>query len=176
MLKICFMNKFTKKAFFFDRDNTLIKDKGYTHLIKDLKFLPGAIKAIKLLKKNKFLVIVITNQSGVARGFFNKKDVIKFHAHINKHLKKFNCKIDDFYICYCHPNYPKKNRNCKCRKPSNLMLIKAIEEWSLNKKNIIMIGDKLSDKKSAIRSNIKFFYKSRKINLFDQVRKIIEKN
>ena len=119
------MNKFTKKAFFFDRDNTLIKDNGYTHLIKDLKFLPGVLNAIKFLKEEKYLIIVITNQSGIARGYFKKKDVITFH---------------------------------------------------LNKKNIIMIGDKLSDKLSAKKTNIKFFYKSRKINLYSQVKKILKNN
>ena len=170
------MNKFTKKAFFFDRDNTLIKDNGYTHLIKDLKFLPGVLNAIKFLKEEKYLIIVITNQSGIARGYFKKKDVITFHQNINKKLLKLGCYIDEFYICGCHPRYPKKNNDCKCRKPSNTMLVKAVKKWSLNKKNIIMIGDKLSDKLSAKKTNIKFFYKSRKINLYSQVKKILKSN
>ena len=168
------MNKFKKKAFFFDRDNTLIKDNGYTFLPKDLKFLPGVIKAIKYLCQKKYLVIVLTNQSGVARGYFKRKDVDKFHKFINFQLKLYNCKIDKFYVCSCHPLFPKRNNKCKCRKPSNKMLLKAIKDWSLIKSEITMIGDKKSDKIAAKKTGIKFFYKSKKINLYSQVKKIIK--
>ena len=162
-----------KKAFFFDRDNTLIKDKGYTYLNKDLIFLPGVIKGLNYLKKNNYLIIVITNQSGIARRYFKKNDVVKFHNFMNKKLKKYGVKIDDFFICGCHPDFPKKNNKCKCRKPSNLMLIKAIKKWSLKKRNIIMIGDKYSDKISAKKTKVKFFYKSKKNDLYSQIKKII---
>ena len=145
-----------KKAFFFDRDNTIIKDKGYTYLNKDLVFLPGVVKAFNYLKKEKYLIIIITNQSGIARGYFRLDDVKKFHKFMNKKLKKFNAQIDDFFVCGCHPDFPKRNNKCKCRKPSNLMLIKAIKKWSLKKKNILMMGDKLSDKKSSKKKYIKF--------------------
>ncbi|MDC1177335.1 HAD-IIIA family hydrolase [Candidatus Pelagibacter sp.] len=168
------MNKSYKKAFFFDRDNTLIIDKGYTHLKKDLKFLPGVISAIRFLKKKQYLIIVLTNQSGIARGYFKMKDVKIFHKFINHKLKKKNCKIDDFFVCGCHPKYPKKNNDCKCRKPSNFMLTKAIKKWSLKKDNIIMIGDKLSDKLSAEKSKINFFYKSKKMNLYSQIKSILK--
>jgi len=165
-----------KKAFFFDRDNTLIKDKGYTYLNKDLIFLPGVIKGLNYLKKNNYLIVVITNQSGIARHYFKKTDVVKFHNFMNKKLKKYGVKIDDFFICGCHPDFPKKNNKCKCRKPSNLMLIKAIKKWSLKKKNILMMGDKLTDKKSAKKTNIKFYYKNKKENFFIQIKKIINKS
>ena len=165
----------TDKAFFFDRDNTLIKDKGYTYMSKDLVFLPGVIKGLSFLKKNKFIIIVITNQSGIARNYFKKSDVDKFHNFMNRKLKKFGAKIDDFIICGCHPKFPKKNNKCKCRKPSNLMLIKALRKWSLKKRNIVMMGDKLTDKMSAKKTNIKFYYK-KKENFFVQIKKIVEKS
>ena len=167
------MNKFKKKAFFFDRDNTLIKDNGYTYLTKDLKFLPGVIKTIQYLNKKNYLVIVLTNQSGIARGYFKKKDVNKFHKYMNAKLKLSNCKIHDFFICGCHPLFPMKNKRCTCRKPSNEMFKKAIKKWSLKKRNISMIGDKRSDKIAAKRTGIKFFYKNKKINLYKQIKKII---
>ena len=167
------MNKLKKKAFFFDRDNTLIRDNGYTYLTRDLKFLPGVIKAIQYLNKKKYLVIVLTNQSGIARGYFKKKDVDKFHKYMNTSLKLFNCKIHDFFICGCHPLFPAKNKGCTCRKPSNEMLKKAIKKWSLSKIDISMIGDKRSDKIAAKRTGIKFFYKSKKINLNKKIKKII---
>ena len=64
------------------------------------------------------------------------------------------------------PNYPIKNNSCKCRKPSKYMLIKAIKKWSLNKNNIIMIGDKMNWQNFSKKAKIKFYYKSKKINLF----------
>ena len=163
------------KAFFFDRDNTLIKDSGYTYQKKNLKFLSGAKRAIKYLNKKKILVIVITNQSGIARKYFKMKDVKNFHSHMNYELKKNEAHIDDFFVCGCHPLYPTKNNKCKCRKPQNLMLLKAIKKWSLNRSKIIMIGDKQSDKMSAKRSKIKFYYKKKNINLYDQVINILVK-
>ena len=95
------------KAFFFDRDNTLIDDKGYTHKIEQLKFLTGVIKGLQYLKDNNIRIIVITNQSGIARGYFKLSDVHNFHKYMNKKLLEKNCKIDDFFICGCHPNFSK---------------------------------------------------------------------
>ena len=104
---------YRKKAFFFDRDNTIIEDKGYTYEKKNLRFLPGVIRAFKYLKEKKFVIIVITNQSGIARGYFTKKQVNEFHKHMNKELKKRGAKIDGFFVCGCHPDIPKKNKKCK---------------------------------------------------------------
>lgn len=162
-----------RKAFFFDRDNTIIKDKGYTYLKKDLVFLPGVVKAFNYLKKEKYLIIIITNQSGIARGYFELDDVKKFHKFMNKKLKKFNAQIDDFFVCGCHPKFLKPKQKCLCRKPNNFMLLKAIKKWNLKKKDIIMIGDKKSDKSSAIKTKIKFYYKNKKISLDTQIKKIL---
>ena len=163
-----------KKAVFFDRDNTLIKDNGYTYKKKDLKFLPGVIKGLKYLAEKNYLIIVITNQSGISRNYFKLKNVKIFHNFINYKLKKFKIKIDDFFVCGCHPEFPKKNNRCKCRKPSNKMLIKAIKKWKLQKINIFMIGDKQTDKVAALKTNIKFYYKSKKVDLYKQLKKIIK--
>tara|TARA_B100000959_G_C14642893_1_gene485038 strand:- start:11 stop:517 length:507 start_codon:yes stop_codon:yes gene_type:complete len=163
-----------KKAVFFDRDNTLIKDNGYTYKKKDLKFLPGVIKGLKYLAEKNYLIIVITNQSGISRNYFKLKNVKIFHNFINYKLKKFKIKIDDFFVCGCHPEFPKKNNRCKCRKPSNKMLIKAIKKWKLQKINIFMIGDKQTDKVAALKTNIKFYYKSKKVDLYKQLKKIVK--
>tara|TARA_Y100000591_G_scaffold330761_1_gene362676 strand:+ start:3512 stop:4024 length:513 start_codon:yes stop_codon:yes gene_type:complete len=165
-----------KKAFFFDRDNTIIQDNGYTFKKKNLKFLPGVIKAFKYLKKKNFYIMVITNQSGIARGYFNKRQVDEFHRYMNKVLGKKGSNIDDFFVCGCHPDIPKKNNNCKCRKPSEFMLLKALKKKSLNKENVIMIGDKLTDKIASNRAKIKFYYKSKKKDLYNQVKKILKSN
>ena len=161
-----------KKIFIFDRDNTLVKDKGYTYKIHDLKFLPHTIKALKYLKKNNFLVTVATNQSGVARGFFKISDVKKFHKAMNKILSKNSAKIDSFFFCPHHIDGKIKRfkKKCKCRKPNPLLLLRILKKFSVKKNNCIMIGDKNTDKLAAHKLGIKFFLKSK--NLFKQVKKL----
>ena len=167
------MLKYNIKAFFFDRDHTLIYDKGYTFKKVDLKFLPGVIKAISFLKKKKKLVIVITNQSGIARGYFKLSDVKIFHKYINQKLSPYNGKIDDFFICGCHPKFSKKK--CTCRKPNPEMLNKALKKWKLKKKEVIMIGNKMTDKIASKKAGVKFFYKN-KNNLYKQIKLILKNN
>ena len=92
--------KFKKinKACFLDRDGVLNEDVGYLHKSQDFKWIDGAVEAIKLLKKNNFLVIVITNQSGISRGYFTPKDVTNLHEWMNKILKKEGIQINDFFF------------------------------------------------------------------------------
>ena len=94
--------KFKKitKACFLDRDGVINHDIGYLHRAADFRWIEGAIEAIKYLKKHNFLIIVISNQSGVERGFYKKEDVIKLHDWINKELKKNKTSIDDFFFFY----------------------------------------------------------------------------
>ena len=158
------------KAFFFDRDNTLIDDEGYTHKIEQLKFLTGVIKGLQYLKDNNIRIIVITNQSGIARGYFKLSDVHNFHKYMNKKLLEKNCKIDDFFICGCHPNISKKK--CFCRKPNPEMINQAKKKWKLKKSEIIMMGDKKTDKLASKRAGIKFVYK-KKISLYKQIKNIL---
>lgn len=165
---------FQKKCFFFDRDNTLIYDKGYTYKKKDLKWKPGAIKSIRYLNKKNYLVIVITNQSGVARGYFSETNVINFHNHMNYILKKKHAMIDDFFFCPFHPEgkgkYKKVSKN---RKPNNGMIEEAIKKWNINRNKSFFIGDTLSDKIASKKSKINFFYIKKNCNIFDIVQKIV---
>ena len=125
------------KCIFFDRDNTLIYDKGYTYKKKDLKWKNYAKKTIKYAKNLNYLVIVITNQSGVARGFYSEKHVNQFHLYMNKELKKINTKIDDFFYCPFHKDGVGKYRKISNdRKPNNGMLIKSIKKWNIDTHSI----------------------------------------
>tara|TARA_B100001057_G_scaffold498989_1_gene607927 strand:- start:1761 stop:2273 length:513 start_codon:yes stop_codon:yes gene_type:complete len=142
-----------KKAAFFDRDGTLNKDTGYLYQIKDFKWIKGAINALKILKKNNFLIIVISNQSGVSRGFYSESDVKKLHKWMNQQLLKYNLKIDDFFIATDLPN---NNVNSR-RKPSPEMLNEAVKKYNLDKNKCFMIGDKKSDVEAAKNAQIKGF-------------------
>jgi len=159
-----------KKACFLDRDGVLNEDVGYLHKSEDFKWIDGAVEAIKLLKKNNFLVIVITNQSGISRGYFNSKDVTNLHEWMNKILKKEDIQINDFFFSGDLPNNNPESR----RKPSPKMINEAVEKYKLDKTRCFMIGDKLSDLEAAKNAQIKGFLFNKR-NLKNFIEKILEK-
>ena len=163
-----------KKLIIFDRDNTLIEDKGHTHKIENLKFLPKNIKTLSYVSKKKYLIAVITNQGGVAKGLYNISQVHRFHKKIKTILKKKNINLI-FFFCPHHPKgeVPKYSIKCKCRKPGDLLIKKALLKTSTAKKNCIMFGDKFTDKQAALKAKIRFYYRQKKF--FSQVKKIIDK-
>ena len=160
--------------FFFDRDGVLIKNYGYVYEIKKLKWLKGTIEAIKFLNKNKIKVIVITNQSGIARGYFSEKKLLFFHNKMNKILFKFKAKIDDFYYCPYHPfgKVKKYKKRTNLRKPGNGMLLQAIKKHKLEPSNCFMIGDERKDFLSSKKTKINFQFK-KNYSLDKQVKKIV---
>lgn len=125
-----------KRAIFLDRDGTINEDKGYTYKIEDLVILPGVIDGLRLLQ-NKFLLIVVTNQSGVERGYYTEKDVEKFNNYLYLTLAKEGIYIDDFYYC--------PYLEGECRKPNIGMLIQAQKDWNIDLSKSYLIGDKESD-------------------------------
>ena len=164
--------KFKKinKACFLDRDGVLNEDIGYLHKSEDFKWIDGAVEAIKLLKKNNFLVIVITNQSGISRGYFDSKDVTNLHEWMNKILKKEDIQINDFFFSGDLPNNNPESR----RKPSPKMINEAVEKYNLDKTRCFMIGDKLTDLEAAKNAQIKGFLFN-KSNLKNFIEKILDK-
>ena len=170
-----FRNHTKNKAVFFDRDGVLNEDKGYVYKINSFKWTSGAKRAISYLKKLNFKIIVITNQSGIGRGYYKTKDMYYLHDFMQKELKKIDASIDKFYFCPHHPRYGKGNylRKCKCRKPNNELFLKAIKEYNVDVKKSFMIGDQITDKKASKKSKIKFFYK-KKESLYKQIKNIID--
>lgn len=169
------LNKYTQnKAVLLDRDGVLNKDKGYIYKVKDFKILNGVEKAIKLLNDKKYFTIVITNQSGIGRGFYTEKDLEKLHNFFQKKLKKQNAIINKFYFCPFHETggIGKYKKKSFFRKPNPGMLLQSINDFNLDKKKCFMIGDKLTDKQAALRAGIKFYYK-KNISFFNQIKKII---
>ena len=137
------------KAAFIDRDGNLIVETGYMDEVGKVKFYSRSIAALKLLKEAGFKVIVVTNQSGVARGYFTEKFVQDTHLHINALLKKHGLKIDGFYYCPHHKKAVrgKYRKDCSCRKPNTGMLEAAASKHKIDLKKSVTIGDKLSDVK-----------------------------
>jgi len=168
------MNNKKKPVVFLDRDGVINKDTGHLHKYKDFKWLPGVFDALKLIKEKNYLIIVISNQSGIGRGLYTENDVKFLHKKINIHLKKkINFKIDDFYYCPYHPKYGlgKYKKKSFDRKPNPGMILKAIKKWNIKKEESFMIGDKKSDYIASKKANIKFFYKSDQ-RFITQIKKI----
>ena len=136
-----------KKAFFLDRDGTINQDFGFVGKKQDVVLLPGVGEAIKKIKDKGFLVIVISNQSGVARGYFTESDVNEVNEYINHLLSDFDVKIDKFYYCphLIGSKIEKYNCDCCCRKPKTGLFHKAIDEFDIDVKSSFACGDKYRD-------------------------------
>lgn len=142
------------KAVFLDRDGTINVEKDYLFRIEDFEFIPGAPKAIRRLKEAGFKVIVVTNQSGVARGYYTLDDVKILHEHIQKELAKFKTSVDGFYICPHHPTSGIGNflRDCDCRKGKPGLLLQASVEHGIDLSRSFMIGDKIADVEAGLNA------------------------
>lgn len=134
-------------AVFLDRDGVINYEVDNLHKISDLKILPRAPQALKLLNKFKIPVIVITNQPVVARGWLTEQGVEKIHYEIERRLAKDGAKIDKFYFCPHHPeaDLPKYRVICNCRKPATGLFEKAAEEFGIDLKKSYVIGDSFRD-------------------------------
>jgi len=141
-LKIMPKNKPSSKFIILDRDGTIIEDRGYIHKIKDMKFLPGAVRGLKKLQNAGFRFIIITNQAGLARGIYNHAQFNIFNQELIKRLGTKNIKIEKTYYC---PHHPEFTRSCRCRKPKKGMVLQAAKEFGFNISKCVYIGDKDSD-------------------------------
>lgn len=140
-----------RPAVFFDRDGVLNVDKGYAYQPEQIEWIQGAPEAIRYFNEQGCLVFVVTNQSGVARGYYNEEDVRKLHAWMNRELAKQGARIDAFYHCPHHPegSLAEFRQECDCRKPKPGMLVTALAEWPVDKTASFLVGDKPSDVEAA---------------------------
>lgn len=130
------------RAIFLDRDGVVNKEVGYLSTPDNLELIEGSIDALKILKEKGYLLIIITNQAGIARGYFTEKDVEKIHAKLTKILNDNNVILDDIFYCPHHPDF---TGDCECRKPKPGMIFKAKKKFNINLKKSFMIGDTLKD-------------------------------
>lgn len=146
-----------RPAVFFDRDGTLNRDDGYTYRIDDLEFLPGAIESVRACNDAGALAIVVTNQSGIARGKYCTADMHAFHERMQQELRVHGAHVDHFYHCpfhdeavepaYMRPNHPD-------RKPNPGLLRRAILEWQIDPTRTLMVGDHQRDVEAAERLGV----------------------
>jgi D-glycero-D-manno-heptose 1,7-bisphosphate phosphatase len=147
-------------AVFLDRDGVLIEDSGYPHLPEHLKLIPGAAAAVRRLNRLGYLTVIVTNQSGVARGLFSEDQMHGFNALLVRTLAKEGAVIGPVYACpfhaearderYRHPDHPD-------RKPNPGMLLRAIADHGIDPAKSFMIGDQPTDVEAAKRAGVSGF-------------------
>ncbi len=141
----------TRNVLFLDRDGVINVDVGYLSDPAQLEFIPGAIEAMKEAQTRGYDIIVVTNQSGVARGYYTEEDVQALHAEMSRRLEAEGVHILAYYYCPHHPEgiVEAYKKACDCRKPNPGMLTKAIEEWHVDVDGSFLVGDKPSDVEAA---------------------------
>lgn len=162
------------KAVFFDRDGVLNVDKAYLYKIDELEWIDGALEAIAYLTQSGYLVFVVTNQSGIARGYYTVAEMEKMHQHMTETAAVSGGKIEKFYYC---PHLPEGSVaeyavECDCRKPKPGLILQALAEYDIDTDKSFLIGDKRRDVEAAEAAGLKG-YLFKEGNLLDFVRTII---
>jgi D-glycero-D-manno-heptose 1,7-bisphosphate phosphatase len=136
-----------RAAVFFDRDGVLNEDSGYVHQPHALRWLPGARESVRAVNDSGRFAFVVTNQSGVARGYYDEDAVASFHAEMQRQLLAVGAHVDAFVFCPHHPDgiLPAYAQHCHCRKPLPGMILKVLESWPVQRQSSILIGDRPSD-------------------------------
>ncbi|MCX7899302.1 MAG: HAD family hydrolase, partial [Methylocystis sp.] len=148
-----------RPAAFLDRDGVLNVDVEYLGSADRLIWTQGAARAVRLLNEAGYLVFVVTNQSGVARGFYDEAAVVALHDAMREWLRKEGATIDEFIYCPHHPESADARYSvaCDCRKPAPGMLLKLIEKYDVDRSRSLMIGDKSSDMEAARAAKVAGF-------------------
>lgn len=136
-----------QRAVFIDRDGTLIEEVNFLHRVEELQYFPFTDEAVRRLKENGFLVVLVTNQSGIARGIYTEDEMHSIHARIQADLTE---KLDAIYYC---PHLP--TGDCECRKPRLGMIEAALADLPIDLENSWMIGDKKLDVELGFNAGIR---------------------
>jgi D-glycero-D-manno-heptose 1,7-bisphosphate phosphatase len=163
-----------RPAAFLDRDGVLNIDHGYAYRPEQIEWVEGAAEAVRLLNQAGYYVLVVTNQSGVARGLYDEAAVKALHAHMQDILSKHGAYIDAFYYCPHHPDGSIKSLavQCRCRKPGPGMLEQAARDWPIDISASFLIGDKDHDLAAAAAFDIRGIkFDAQTASLVDVVRR-----
>ena len=156
-----------RKAVFLDRDGTINVEKNYLYKIEEFEYIPGAVEALRRLNKMGFLLIIISNQSGIARGYYTEEDYKKLDNWLKDDLKQKGIEIMDSYYCPHHPEakIPEYRCVCNCRKPGTELFWRAQKEYEIDMNNSFAIGDRMRDLAICEESGVKGILFSDKNNM-----------
>ena len=142
----------TSKALFLDRDGVINFDSGYVYKIEDFTFLPGIFELCRKAIEQNYLIIIVTNQAGIARGYYNKEDFLNISRYVLEMFAAQGISIARIYGCPHHPDF---DRRCSCRKPQAAMLNAAARDFKLNLSECMIVGDKDSDIAAGTNAGVK---------------------
>jgi D-glycero-D-manno-heptose 1,7-bisphosphate phosphatase len=148
MAKINYMNK----ALFLDRDGVINVEKNYVYRIEDFEFIDGIFELCHKYIDHGFLILVITNQAGIAKGFYSVDDFLKLTDWMIVQFRKKRIDIKKVYYC---PHFPDVDSPCECRKPNPGMILRAANEFDLDLTQCVLIGDKESDLQAGRNAGMK---------------------
>ncbi len=146
-----------RPAVFIDRDGTVNEQMGYINHLSRFVMLSGSAEAIKLLNRHNFLSIIVSNQSGVARGYYPIALVEEVHSHMRSLMEEEGAFVDGIFFCphYGKGSVPEYSIECDCRKPGTGLIEKACKTFDIDMDNSYVIGDRYSDVELAFRLNLK---------------------
>jgi D-glycero-D-manno-heptose 1,7-bisphosphate phosphatase len=147
-----------RPALFLDRDGVLNEDRGYVARWEDFAWVKGAREAVAAFNRAGWLVIVVTNQSGVGRGYYTEGDMHALHARMGQELGEAGGHIDAFYFAPHHPEAPVesyRHPDPPDRKPNPGMILRALADWPIDRQRSVLVGDKTSDMEAAARAGIR---------------------
>ncbi len=146
-----------RRAVFFDRDGVINEDLGYVSQPEQFRFMPGAPDAIRWLNKHGWLAIVVTNQSGIGRGWYTEEDFLRLTRWIDQRLAELGAHLDATYYCPHHPTEAQGpyRIECQCRKPAPGMILRAIAEWNIDPARSLLIGNKQHDLLAAVAAGVR---------------------
>ena len=152
------MSRLLRPALFLDRDGVLNEDRGYVHRWEDFCWIPGAREAVAAFNARDWWVFVVTNQSGVGRGYYAEADVHALHARMSEALAAAEARIDAFYHCPFHPEALEdryRHPDPPDRKPNPGMLLRAMADWPVDAARSVMVGDKAIDLEAGRRAGVR---------------------
>lgn len=139
------------KAVFLDRDGVINVERGYTHRLEDFVILPDLIEVLQLLQKKGYLLIIVSNQSGIAKDLYTQAEVEILHQHLLGELNKNNIQLSEIYYCVHHSDVSR----CICRKPDSLFVEKGLARFDIDPARSYFIGDKERDVEAGEKAGVK---------------------
>ena len=139
------------KAIFLDRDGVINVERGYTHKLEDFVILPDLIEVLQLLQKKGYLLIIVSNQSGIAKELYKQSEVEVLHKYLVEEFSKNNITLSEIYYCVHHPDVSR----CICRKPDSLFVEKGLARFNIDATKSYFIGDKERDVEAAEKAGVK---------------------
>lgn len=167
------------RALFLDRDGVINVDRGYVGRAEDFEIIPGIVDVLQVGQSRGYLLIVVTNQSGIARGYFTNEDYAALELHMRQRFSEFGITFSAVYHCPHHPDgvVPELSVKCSCRKPAPGLILQAVNDFDIDLARSVLIGDKQTDVEAASAAGVGriiMIKHGKTTDVFAEVREVLE--